>query len=208
MKKLLLTMFTAAVAWTGCRALSPREAFVNAPRQVIAAIDSITRLDMLDYYTSGSSVASRNAFGGDSRVTLLSEDAITVSTSTSSEIMMAVLPGKRDTMLLVVNTLALPAPDSKAAIYDSHWNEAGKKLQLPDHNDLSLWLKPESKSNRRELENLIPFVPAIYTYKDGVLTVTNTLGRLIPADDYKKVKTCLKPSVSYRWDGKKWSVLK
>ncbi|MDE5635617.1 MAG: DUF3256 family protein [Muribaculaceae bacterium] len=208
MRKLLLTMFTAAVAGTGACALSPREAFVNAPRRVIAAIDSITRLDMLDYYASGSSVASRNAFGGDSRVTLLSDDAITVSTSTSSEVMMAVLPGQRDSMLLVVNTLALPAPDSKAVVYDRHWGEAGKKLQLPDHNDLSIWLRPESKSNCKELENLIPFIPAIYTYKDGVLTATNTLGRLIPADDYKKIKSCLKPSVSYRWDGKKWAVLK
>lgn len=208
MKKLWSMILVAVMTAAGASALTPREAFVNAPRQVITAIDSITRLDMIDYYECGSSVPSRNTFGGDSRVTLMSDDAITVSTSSSSEVTIALLPGARDTMLIVVNTLALPAPDSKVTIYDRDWNPAGRKLQLPDHNDLSLWMGADAKKRRSELENLIPFIPAIYTYKDGVLTVTHTLGRILPADDYKTVKPLLRPSIGYRWNGKKWTAIK
>ncbi len=207
MKKIILAISFAVVV-TCVWALTPREIFVDAPRQVIAAIDSITRLDMLDYYASGSSVASRNAFGGESRVTLLTDDFITVSTSSSSEVTMALLPGRRDTMLLVVNTLALPAPDSRASVYGRDWALCDRKLQLPDHNDLSLWLDRDSGPRRQELENMIPFVPAIYTYKDGILTVTNTLSRLIPADDYRVVKPYIRSSISYRWAGNRWSLIK
>ncbi len=207
MRKLFLLLVSVVTALSGY-GLTPREAFVSAPRNVITAIDSLTRLDMLDYYTSGSTVASRNAFGGDASVKSFTDESITIGTTTSSDVAISLLPAGRDTMLLVINTLALPTPDSYAVVYKSDWTKGAKKLQPVNHNDLSLWVTPESRTRMSEIENLVPFVPAIYNYSDGVLTVTNTLGRLLSADDYKAVKPYLKPAISYRWDGKKWSAVK
>lgn len=207
MKKFLFLLVSAVMAMSAS-ALTARDAFVTAPRDVIAAIDSITRLDMLDYFASGSSVASRNAFGGDAMVKSLSDGSITVGTSVSSEVTIALLPAGRDTMLLVINTLALPVPDSKATVYNRDWTLAAGKVQLSSHNDLDRWLTPEAKQRRAEIENAIPFVSAIYAYGNGELTVTNTLARLLPADDYALVKSYLKPANVYRWTGKKWSEVK
>lgn len=206
MRKLFLLVSVLTVLSGYC--ISPREAFVTAPRSVITAIDSLTRLDMLDYYTSGSTVASRNAFGGDVSVKLLTDESISIGTTISSDVTISVLPAGRDTMFLVVNTLALPTPDSYAVVYKNDWTKGQKKLQPVNHNDLALWVTPQARARMSEIENFVPFVPAIYTYSDGVLTITNTLGRLLSADDYNAVKPYLKPAISYRWNGKKWSMVK
>lgn len=203
-KRLFILLSAATLIHAGINALSPRDAFVQAPRQVIASIDSITRLDMLDYFGSGAVSGSRNAFGGEVGVKLLTDNSIVVTTSRSSEVTIATLPVSRDTMLLVINTLALPASDSDAAIYTASWTKADAGKQLPGHNDLSLWLQPDAREKRSELENLLPFIPAIYTYNDGVLTMTHTLSRLLPKEEYSKIKKYLRPSLSYKWNGKKW----
>ncbi|MCM1448717.1 MAG: DUF3256 family protein [Clostridiales bacterium] len=195
----------AAVTLTAAmHAITPRQAFTTAPREVIMTIDSITRLDMLDYYGSSANAASRNAFNSEVSVRFMNDDLITVATSKSSEVTIIPLAAGKDTLLMVINTLALPASDSKATIYNSSWTRSGDARQLPDHNNLSMWLMPQAEEKISEIENLIPFVPATYTYNDGVLTMTNTLGRLIPKDEYSRIKQYIIPSISYRWTGKKW----
>ena len=208
MKRIMLFITAAVTAVAAGVALTPREAFVNAPRQVITAIDSITRLDMLDYYDSGSEGASRNAFGGEARVKLLNDELITVGTTKSSDVTIALLPAGRDTMLLVVNTLALPAPDSYATVYNRDWQPVAPSRQLPGHNDLNLWIDGSTKAPMQDIENAIPFIPAIYTYSDGTLTVSHSLRRLLNDNDYDLVKPYLRQSVGYRWDGGKWKKLK
>ncbi|MDE7385770.1 MAG: DUF3256 family protein [Muribaculaceae bacterium] len=188
-------------------ALTPREAFIKAPADIIETIDSITRLDMLDYYDSGSSVASRNAFGGEASVRSANDVSITVSTSNVAEVTLIPLAAGRDSVLLVINTLALPTPDSYAVTYDQNWHLA-TGMSLPDHNSLDLWMLPSGRNVRDKIENAIPFVPAIYTFNDGTLTMTQTLSKLIPADDYTFVKPYLRPSISFKWTGKNWKQVK
>lgn len=185
-------------------AMTPREAFITAPREVFVSIDSLTRLDMLDYYESGSAVGSRNLLGGTSQVKFLTDNAITVSTSGSSEVVVSLMTAGSDTTLLAVNTIVLPAANSRATVYDRDWKPLPAKVQLPSHNDLSLWMLPQYKDRVKELENMIPFIPAVYSYNNGVLTMTHTLGKVLSTDDYKRVKTMLKPTISYQWTGKKW----
>lgn len=188
-------------------ALTPREAFIKAPADIIETIDSITRLDMLDYYDSGSSVASRNAFGGEASVRSANDVSITVSTSNVAEVTLVPLAAGRDSVLLVINTLALPTPDSYAVTYDHNWHlDTG--MSLPDHNSLDLWILPSGRNVRDKIENAIPFIPAIYTFNDGTLTMTQTLSKLIPADDYTFVKPYLRPAISFKWTGKNWKQVK
>ncbi len=208
LKAIISCIVFIAVSAFSLKAITPREAFINAPNEIIEAIDSLTRLDMLDYFDSGSTIASRNAFGGESTVKSINDTAITVATSKASEVTLVVLPiSKTDTMMLVINTLALPAPDSHATVYDKSWQPVGK-ASLPEHNNLDLWLLPAAKSNRSVIENAIPFIPAIYNFNDGTLTVTHTLSRLIPKEDLELVSPYLRPSISFAWNGKTWKTVK
>lgn len=189
-------------------AITPRQALVTAPRDLFVAVDSLTRLDMLDYYEAGSQVGSRNLLGGQASVRHLDDERVTVATSGSSEVTIVTIPSRRDTVLLVISTLALPAPDSHAVMYSSDWQPLSAGAQLGDHNNLDLWLLPGASARRAEVENLVPFVPAIYDYRDGVLTVTQSLGRLLPADDWATVKPLLRPTLTYTWNGRSWSQIK
>lgn len=208
LKTIILPLSLAAIA-LNCRAITPREAFITAPDEVIATVDSITRLDMLDYYDSGSSVASRNAFGGNTSVRSLNDASITVAISNVSEVTIVPLDShsRADSAILVINTLALPTPDSYAVTYDRNWH-LESKYSLPDHNNLDLWILPTGSKLRDKIENAIPFIPAIYTFNDGVLTMTQTLSKLIGPDDYNFVKPYLRPSISFRWTGKNWKQIK
>ncbi|MDE6402975.1 MAG: DUF3256 family protein, partial [Muribaculaceae bacterium] len=188
LKTIILPVWLTA-AWLNGQALTPRQAFISAPDDVIATVDSITRLDMLDYYDSGSSVASRNAFGGDTSVKSLNDVSITVALSKASEVTIVPLEGhaRGDSAILVINTLALPTPDSYAVTYDRQWH-LDTHYSLPDHNNLDLWILPDGNKLRDKIENAIPFIPAIYTYHDGVLTMTQTLSKLNGTDEYNLVK--------------------
>lgn len=204
MKHIIGLLILIAASTVTLPAITPREAFVTAPRDVIVTIDSLTRLDMLDYYDSGSTIASRNKLGGASQVKLVTDDAITISTSGSSEITIRLLPVKGDTLIMVTGTLILPAPDSKLTLYDKGWTALGGKSRIPSHNDLSLWILPQFKSNIKEIEDIVPFVTAVYTYNDGIITMTHTLSKTLPTDNYKRVKPMLSPQISFRWTGTKW----
>lgn len=183
-----------------------KQAFITAPRDLFPTVDSLTRLDMIDYYESGSATPSKNRFGGGSRVVALSQDSITVETSPASTVTLYTLPSKGDTLLLAVSTLKLPASDAMAALYNSKWKPLPAKVTLPSHNQLKLWLLKCTKEQRQLVENLVPFIPASYSLRGNRLTITSTLDRLLPADDYQQVVPFLRSSVSYIWDGKSWKL--
>lgn len=191
-----------------CMALTPRQVFISAPPEIIATVDSITRLDMIDYFEAGSTSASRNALGGESRITALDDNHLTVSTSSVSELDFYLLPASRDTAIVVISTLQLPAHDSSVRMYDSTWRPI-KLGKLPDNfNRLEMWMLPEAKGQRLEIENIIPFIPVKIVVNDNTLTVSNSLSELLNTDDYARLKPLLRESVSYTWNGKKWTQVK
>ncbi len=85
--------------------LTATKAFADAPATVFPSIDRMTRLDMIDYYNSGSPKPSKNAFKGDCRILSASDSQITVATSKVSEVELSLLTQGRDTLLMVVTTL-------------------------------------------------------------------------------------------------------
>ena len=57
-----------------------------------------------------------------------------------------------------------------------------------------------------EVEGLVPFLLVSYSYDpaSATLTMTNNTGAFLSADVYELVSPCLKETVTYRWDGKKF----
>ena len=95
-------------------ALTASQAFIDAPVNVFPTIDRLTRLDMIDYFNSGSQKPSKNSFKGDCRILTASESQITVSTSEVSEVSLSLIPQKSDTIIMVITTLKTPADDSNS----------------------------------------------------------------------------------------------
>ncbi len=187
-----------------------KDIFISAPRDVIATIDSITRVEMTLYHEAGSPTASKNLFGGPCRIEFLTDNEIQIKTSSASELRLYRLPAaKGDSVILAVTTVLLPAVDSRCVMYSSDWKPLPAKMQLPDTNNLELWLTPEGKSRRTEIENAVPFVPAYYicSTAQSSLIVDSSIRQLLGKENYDEIAACLKKVISYKWDGKKWSLI-
>lgn len=184
--------------------------FVNAPREVISTIDSITRIEMILYNEAGSSTQSKNLFGGGCRINYIGDEEIRIATSVASEIAFYRLPAsKGDSVILAINSINLPALDSRATMYASDWHQLPAKMQLPSVNDLDLWLTEEGKERRMEIENLVPFITSvmIYSSETSTLSASSTLPDLIGKDEYEKFASCLKKVVRFKWNGRKWTLM-
>ena len=207
-KFLYIIALVAAMAFNG-RAITPREAFVNAPSKIFSTLDSISRLDMIDYFEAGQGGASRNALGGESRITVLDDSHVGVMTTPSSAIDIYMLPGGKDTLVAVVSTLKLPALDSSLSVYDKNWNEVGTKKLPGSFNNLDLWVRPGvSREDLAKVENLVPFIPAYITLEGNRLNVTHKIDRIVPEEDFKTISALIIPSLTFQWNGKAWNPVK
>ncbi len=200
--KIFLFLFALNAA-CAAKALTASTAFVDAPAEVFPTIDRMTRLDMLDYFNSGSQKPSKNAFKGDCRILSANDSQITVSTSEVSEVAMSLIPQKSDTIIMVITTLKTPQDDSSVKFYTSSWKEIKKGLFLvPQLDD---WMLPEAKERKKDLENAFPFMLArcVYEPSTGTLTLINNVGGFLPEEDAQWAGPLLRSSITYRWKGKK-----
>lgn len=205
---LLLTIY-CMLAPVAMHALTAREAFVSAPKRIIPLIDNNTRLDMLDYFSSGMKTASNNALNGKSSVTALSDAAISINLTDASTIDIAVLPCGNDTVIAVIKTVATPAPDSKLSVYSKDWNTdlTASSFTKPLLKD---WLTSEGRKNQATVESTVPFLLVGYSFDPATmtLTLTDNTASFMPADVFATVSKFISPKLVYKWNGRKFQPAK
>lgn len=183
--------------------LTATKAFAEAPAEVFPTLDRMTRLDMIDYFNSGSPKPSKNAFKGDSRILSASDSQITVQTSDVSDVELSLIESGNDTIIMVISTLKTPADDSGVKFYTTHWKEIDKGLFIvPLLDD---WMLPEAKERKADLENAVPFMLSRFSYapETGTMTLTNNLGGFLPEEDTVWAGGLLRSKLVYKWNGKK-----
>ena len=185
--------------------LTAASAFTDAPQAVFPLLDRNTRLDMIDYFNNGMSTQSANLLNGKSRVTSISPMKVELEMTDASTYEIALLPAKSDTLVAVISTVATPAPDSRLTVYSrdfaTHVKAAFVRPEVKD------WLTPEGKKNSAQVDMLVPFMLVSYSYDPDsrTLTLTNNTGSFMSADLYEIVKPYLLSSLTYQWDGSKFS---
>ena len=183
--------------------LTATKAFAEAPAEVFPTLDRMTRLDMIDYFNSGSPKPSKNAFKGDSRILSASDSQITVQTSDVSDVELSLIESGNDTIIMVISTLKTPAGDSGVKFYTTRWKKIDKGLFIvPLLDD---WITPEGKERKADLENAVPFMLARFSYapETGTMTLTNNLGGFLPEEDTAWAGGLLRSKLIYKWNGKK-----
>lgn len=209
MRRLITILAVVAIAVPAMMArLTAADAFTGAPASMFPLLDRNTRLDMVDYFNSGMPTASQNAMDGKSRVTALTADDVKIAMTDASSYQIAILPAASDTIIAVIQTVATPAHDSHISFYNREWQQLKDDCFTPPVMDD--WLTPAGKKNDGEVAAIVPFMLAEYVYDPAsrTLTLTNNLKELLSADMYPLVADYLKPSLVYRWDGKKMSPVK
>lgn len=190
------------------KALTAAVAFADAPLSIFPTIDRTTRLDMIDYFNSGSDKPSKNAFKGNARILGMNDTQITFSTSDIQEVELSLIPHKSDTLIMVITTIKTPIEDSDVKFYTTKWTLADEGLFLvPQLDD---WITDDGKKRKSDLENLYPITLARCVYKPetGILTIENKIGDLFPETESQWAKDYLRTHLVYHWTGKKMEKMK
>lgn len=196
--KLPLTLL-AATAVLGGAARTAADFFVTAPGSVMPYTDSNLRLDLLDYYRYGSDRSMPDRTSTPLRITGESDRTLTVAVGEEgSRVQIAVLPAGKDTLLAVVTTVTLPAPDSRVDFYNKDWTPA--RVKTPAWPVYSDWVPVADF----ETEARLPFVPAEAAFDSTatVLTFTCRADSFLTADEYDMLRESLVPAIVYDVKGK------
>ncbi|ROT18674.1 DUF3256 family protein [Muribaculaceae bacterium Isolate-110 (HZI)] len=204
MKQILLTALLLLATLTATAQKTAADAFTTAPTGIFPLLDKNTRLDMVDYYNSDLATPSANRLQGRSAITSLTPATITVKITDSSSAQIALLPAGRDTIIAVISTVATPGLDSTIKFYDSNWAPlpTDRHFTAPGWND---WLTPGHDIT--EITAHTPFMLASYFIDTdaGTLTATNNLATFLDEDTYKALATALRPTLTYKWNGKRFT---
>lgn len=198
---LLLTLTAAASA--GARRIA--DFFVEAPMyQAAPNIDRNTRMDMLDYFRSGLPSKTTNIVGEPVAVLSENDRSIRVCAGDSVTLEYGLAVSGPDSLLIVIENLPTPMPDSKVSFFSTDWTAARPLAVLsPALND---WLTDEGRSNRSRAEEILPFITASARFdQDGNrLIFTPTIGRYFATKDSiaSEVERYIVPSLTYVYNGK------
>lgn len=188
-----------------CGARSVKDFFVSAPQQVIPLLDKNSRLDMIDYFNSGLGTSTPNSLGGGSAITTLSADRMNVKLTEGNSMELALVQSGNDTLLVVINTVMTPVPDSKMAVYSPDWNAnvTSRAFVAPTLSD---WLTRAGSKRADDVARIVPFMLVQYDFapETGVLTLTNNTAKFVGDEIYQIVEGLLFPQLVYKWNGNKF----
>lgn len=204
---LLFASVSAVYGLDGAQASVPTASdfFAKAPIEIVSQIPANFRLDMIDYYRSGSKVKVNNRLGAkvglrsieDYKVVYEDEDSIVTSIS--------VLPtAKDDTILMLIRTIPTPMPDSEIAFYDSKWNPLQKTVL--SSLELSDWASDKAITREKRTNYELPFMLTLAEYDpmDKTLVLNNGMDEFYTGADRPAIVEALYKTLTYQWNGTKF----
>ena len=186
-----------------------REIFTTIDTPTLSGLASNYRLDMLDYFDNSLATPVESIYDEEAVITALGSNDISVRLSDFTEAELYLLKCGKDTLVMQITTLYTPGADSEIEFFTTDSKKLNVSKFLPKIY-LKDWLAgkmtPEERSN---LENSLPFImaKAVYDPSTGTLTLEGTFEDYLSREAYAMVKNFLKPSLTLRWNGKKFSLV-
>ena len=181
--------------------------FASEPGNVFPLLTRTNRLDLVDYYNSGQTVAVPNNLGGTSQLVALDSAYLKVQTSGSKVVEMRMLTtGTRDTVIVVIETVLTPVPDSKLTLWNSKWQmlRTDRHFKMPSIDDFIVKKMP--RELRADLQDAMIFPLIQLAFKGDhreQIEATHGLEQFLAPSEFKRFAPYLKPSITYRMSGTK-----
>lgn len=191
--------------------LSASEAFADLPISVIDLLDRSRRLDMLDYYSADSIANVRNAMGGVSFLEDVTPDYLKACLTPVTTIAVKVLPAKRGDIVMTAYTVGDKdqAYDTDLRFFDSSYRELKRDRYIKSATLDDFFDYPDKEAKKLVAE-LVPF-PTV-RYEPDVsgtgMSAELTVGQIMSADDYGRIRNFLRPRLYYRWNGSRFNLEK
>lgn len=137
-KKLFSILFMSSLTLCAVQAENLRTLFINMPDSIMPTLSKSERMDFLDYLDSGMKARVRNKLGGESVMTAFSDTSLTVITSQSGRMEMALFPIKKGKNLIcIIKTVTARFEDSRLSFYNEDWTpvDSRKLISFPQFDD-------------------------------------------------------------------------
>lgn len=218
--RIFAAVVTALLPW--CATMYARtsmgQAFVDLPRNVIPLLDSVMRADLIDYAEAGRVRPEvKNIAGGKSTLDTLTSDYLKIKISEASTFEMKALPNAnlKAPAYLAIYTIGSPstAGDAELMLFSSQMQPLPLKkyFQLPATAQFFNFSK-DGEVNKKNISSYVPFPTVVYNIDSGSgecqFTATLTVGEYMPREDYAEIKPYLANPLRYKWNGKKFSLVK
>lgn len=208
MKQIFIAALLMLTSIHSAMAFSAVDAFTSAPDVVLPLLPKNTRLDMIDYFNSGTSIASKNKLDGEARILSLADKVMQFTMSEVSEYQVVVLKYGKEEIIALIETLKTPVADSRISFYNSRWEPIEKScFKEPD---LKTWLTNEGRKKIDDVRAVLPFLLVQYEYsrEDNALILALKADQFLSKEAYSGISQWLKPTLKYAWNGKKFSLIK
>ncbi len=180
--------------------------FASEPGNIFPLLTRTGRLDMVDYYNSGKTVAIANNLEGESSLLQLDSAYLKVQTSKNRIVEMRMRTAGKDTVITVIETVMTPVPDSRLTQWNVHWQRftSDKLFAMPGIDDFIIRKMPHDL--RADLQDAMIFPLVQLTFKGeghDIIEATHGLEQFLAKEEYQRYSSYLKPSISYRFNGLK-----
>ena len=200
MKRLLaiITLSMALLPLAGT-ARTIADFFASEPGRIFPLLTRTNRLDLVDYYNSGQTVAVPNNLGGTSQFVELDSVYLKFQTSESKVVEMRMFnTSKRDTAIVVIETVLTPVPDSRLTVWNSKWQmlRTDRHFKMPRIEDFIVKKMP--RELRADLQDamIFPLIQlTIIGDRHDRVEATHGLQQFLAPNEYKRFADYLKPSL-------------
>lgn len=205
MKRLLLFAVLAATLAAG-RAATIGDLFVAENYGIFNTLTPTMRVVMLNHYRDGDTtrVANNMAQNG-SRIVSLDDRDITVETSVAARVQLRLLTQGRDSLVMAVETVLTPYPDSRVSFYGTNWEArlASGHFKMPAMADFLLPNAP--KDIKRRLPASLDFTMIEVEVKGDTLVARHHLDKTMDTKEYATFAPYLRRELRYTIKGTKIS---
>lgn len=180
--------------------------FVEMPDSLLPTLTRSDRMDFFDYLESGMRARVRNKLGGESEMTLLEENRLSVHTSSAGVFDMALFRKKDGSNLIcIIRTVKARYQDSRISFYNEDWTPVKCQglIEIPEFED---YLTREALKNDslQEFKKMSMLRLQSVRPADGGLEFRYTSLDYI-GEDADRFKAWIKPDpIRYIWNGKRF----
>ena len=204
MRKFFLSVLAAVCVAIIVDARSVRDFFVSEKIDAFNLVEPNRRTEMLAYYDVGRIVPADNNLGGKSALVKVTDNYLAVDMSAASRVEMLMLTSGRDTVIYVVNTVKLPAADSRFTVLNANCEPLSteKMVKLPEMCDFITMPKGAAISAHDVLNDLrFPLISLSIDDSAMILTAKQNLRDFRGKEEYGKIAPYMTDSIEFERSG-------
>lgn len=207
---IIITVFTLlfGTAFTS-KARTIKDFFISEPGYVLQLLSQRTKLDMIDYLNEDRMVDVKNNLDEISHFNKVTDNYMSVQTTTGSTVELLLMPiSRRDSIIIAVTTVELPAKDSRIQFFTTNWEKYRDNvlIKTPTMKDF-IAIPKGDKTKKETILDMIEFPIISYSInpENNTITARHGLKEYMSKEDYEKISPYLKDSIELKYKAGKFT---